>query len=83
MEGAAVLEVLGQTGIAVAMLRAVSDDCHHDLPDLSAAIAPDGSLRPLPLARSLLSRPIAASHLIRGSLAGLKQLERLTRQLFP
>ncbi|MFM7448763.1 MAG: phosphorylase [Leptolyngbyaceae cyanobacterium] len=82
MEGAAILEVLGQAGIAVVMLRAVSDDCHLDLPDLGSAIAPDGGLRPLPLARSLLSRPIAATHLIRGSLAGLKQLERLTHQMF-
>lgn len=82
MEGAAILEVMGQAGIAVAMLRAVSDGCHLDLPDLSLAIGPDGGLRPLPLARSLLSRPIAATHLIRGSLAGLKQLERLTRQMF-
>lgn len=82
MEGAAILEVLEQAGIAVAMLRAVSDGCHADLPDLSSAIAPDGGLRPLPLARSLVSRPISATHLIRGSLAGLQQLERLTRQMF-
>ncbi|HEY9800052.1 MAG TPA: phosphorylase [Leptolyngbyaceae cyanobacterium] len=81
MEGFAALEFFNGMGAAVAMLRVVSDDCHHDIPDLTAAINADGSLQPLPLAWNLLRQPIAASHLIRGSLRGLKVLEDLTKSL--
>lgn len=82
MEGFAALEFFNGMGAAVAMLRVVSDDCHHDIPDLTAAINADGLLQPLPLTWSLLRQPIAASHLIRGSLRGLKVLEELTKLLF-
>lgn len=82
MEGFAALKFFNHIGAAVAMLRVVSDDCHHDIPDLTAAINADGSLQPLPLALSLLRQPIAATHLIRGSLRGLKVLEELTTSLF-
>lgn len=81
MEGFAALEFFNGIGAAVAMVRVVSDDCHHDIPDLTAVINADGSLQPLPLALSLLRQPIAASHLIRGSLRGLKVLEELTKLL--
>ncbi|QLE56733.1 phosphorylase [Nostoc sp. TCL26-01] len=82
MEGFAALELLHQAGVAVAMLRVVSDDCHHDIPDISAAINPDGSLQPLILAQRFLRQPVAATHLIRGSLRGLKVLEQMMRSLF-
>jgi phosphorylase superfamily protein len=82
MEGFAVLEFFHQLGVAVAMLRVVSDDCQHDMPDLSSAINPDGSLQPLLLAIELLRQPIAATRLIRGSLKALKELEKVTNLLF-
>ncbi|OUL21976.1 phosphorylase [Nostoc sp. T09] len=82
MEGFAALEFFNQVGVSVAMLRVVSDDCHHDIPDLTSAISPDGSLRSLPLAITLLRKPIAASRLIRGSLQALKVLEEVTGVLF-
>jgi hypothetical protein len=82
MEGFAALEFFNGIGAAVAMLRVVSDDCHNDIPDLTAAINADGSLQPLPLTWSLLRQPIAATNLIRGSLRGLKVLEELTKLLF-
>jgi hypothetical protein len=78
MEGFAALKVLGQAGIAVAMVRVVSDDCHHNLPDLTAALSLDGALQPLPLALGLLRQPIAAARLIRGALRGLQVLQRVT-----
>ncbi|BCL35964.1 phosphorylase [Nostoc sp. MS1] len=81
MEGFAALEFFNSIGVAVAMVRVVSDDCHHDIPDLTAAFNADGSLQPLPLALSLLRQPIAATRLIRGSLRGLKVLEELTKSL--
>jgi Phosphorylase superfamily len=82
MEGFAALEFFHSLGLPVAILRVVSDDCQHDIPDLTSAIAPDGSLRPLPLAITLLRQPIAATHLIRGSLQGLKVLKQVTALLF-
>lgn len=82
MEGFAALEVLSHAGVAVAMLRVVSDDCHHNLPDLSSALSPDGSLQSLPLAIGLIRQPIAAVRLIRGALRGLRVLQDVTTSLF-
>jgi hypothetical protein len=82
MEGFAVLQVLGQAGAAVSMLRVVSDDCQHDLPDLTPAISPKGSLQPLPLAVEMIRKPIAAARFIQGALQGLKALQAATVALF-
>lgn len=79
MEGSAILSALPQAQIA--MLRVVSDDCEHELPDLSQAIGA-GKLKPLPLVTVLLRQPIGSFRLIRGSLRGLNALEQVTRQLF-
>jgi hypothetical protein len=48
------------------MLRVVSDDSKHDIPNLTSAINSDGSLQPLPLAITMIRQPIAATRLIRG-----------------
>lgn len=82
MEGFAALEFFQQAGVEVAMLRVVSDDSKHDIPDLTSAINSDGSLQPLPLAMSMIRQPIAATRLIKGSLRGLKVLEEVTAFLF-
>lgn len=82
MEGYAALKVLAQAGVAVGMVRVVSDDCHHDLPNLTAAFSPAGKLQPLPLALGLLRQPVAATRLIRGSLRGLEKLREVTTHLF-
>jgi hypothetical protein len=82
MEGFAALEFFQQAGVEVAMLRVVSDDSRHDIPDLTSAINSDGSLQPLPLAISMIRQPIAATRLIKGSLRGLKVLEEVTAFLF-
>ncbi len=82
MEGFAALEFLTQAGASVAMLRVISDDCHHNLPDLTSAFSDDGILQPLPLAIAMFKQPLAATRLIRGSLQGLKVLEQVTTLLF-
>ena len=82
MEGYAALNLLGQAGIAVAMLRVVSDDSKHDLPNLNSALSPDGMLQSLPLAIGMLRQPIAATRLIRGALQGLQMLQEVTTHLF-
>lgn len=80
MEAAVLLKQFPDKSIAV--LRVISDDAQHDLPDISEAISPDGSLRPQVLALRFLSNPVAAARLIRDSLIGLKALETLTKRLF-
>ncbi|MEX0269619.1 phosphorylase [Leptolyngbyaceae cyanobacterium UHCC 1019] len=82
MESAAALEILNAIGVSAAILRVVSDDCHHNIPNLSHAFNAEGSLQPVALAIALLRQPIAATHLIRGSLHGLKNLQALTQRLF-
>ncbi|MFN6537867.1 MAG: phosphorylase [Nostoc sp. EkiNYC01] len=82
MEGFTALEFFNAAGVPVAMLRVVSDNCQHDIPDLTGAIDSDGSLRPLALAMAMIRQPVAATRLIRGSLIGLKVLEQVTNQLF-
>jgi Phosphorylase superfamily len=82
MESFAALQILSQRGVSVAVLRVVSDGSQHDLPDLTAAIdLPAGTLHPLPLAIGLLRHPIAAAHLIRGAMHGLKSLQAVTHSL--
>lgn len=82
MESAAALATLGKAGIPIAIARTISDSCQQDLPNLAAAISPEGSLKPLPLAIALLQRPAAAAQLIGSSLRGLKALENLVGKLF-
>lgn len=77
MEGYAFLEALQSTDIKVGMLRVVSDDAQHDVPDLAAAMTDTGELKPLALASSMILQPRRALRLIRGSLAGLKALEEV------
>ncbi len=82
MEGFTTLEFFNGADVAVAMLRVVSDNCQHDIPDLTPAINSDGSLNPFPLAMGMLRQPLAATRLIRGSLTALKVLEQVTNRLF-
>lgn len=82
MEGFAILDLLSQSGVAVSMLRVISDDCQHDIPDLNSCISPDGNLQPLSLASRMFRQPIAATRLIRGSLQALKILQQTTTALF-
>lgn len=81
MEGFAVLEFFESTGVAVAMVRIVSDGCDRDIPNLNSVLSPDGSLQPLALAAVMLKQPIAATRLIRGSFRGLQVLEQVTTLL--
>ncbi|HAA33008.1 MAG TPA: phosphorylase [Cyanobacteria bacterium UBA8553] len=78
MEGFAALEILSQAGVAVAMLRVISDNCHHNIPNLTWAISADGSLQAVPLAIAMLQQPIAASRLILGAMRGLQVLQETT-----
>ncbi len=47
MEGFTALEFFNAAGVDVAMLRVVSDDCQHNIPDLTPAINSDGIISPI------------------------------------
>lgn len=81
MEGLAALKVLTRAKIPVAMVRVVSDDCDHNLPNLNSAFNPEGQLQPLPLIGQFLRHPIAAGRLIQGSLTALRVLEQVSAQV--
>ncbi|MEA5447841.1 phosphorylase [Leptolyngbya sp. CCNP1308] len=80
MESAVLLAVMPEAKVTI--LRVISDDCGHDLPDIAGAIGPDGNLQPVVLALSFLKNPLAAATFIRGSLRGLKALEQAARALW-
>lgn len=82
MEGFTALEILTAAGHSVAILRVVSDELSHDLPDLASVVSPSGSLQPGPLLLAFIKRPLDAVRLISGSLQALRALGNLTHQLF-
>ncbi|NET28843.1 phosphorylase [Okeania sp. SIO1I7] len=82
MEGFAILSFFANLSVSVAMVRVVSDDCYHDLPNISSAVTSSGSLQPLALAIAMFRQPLPAFQLIRGSIQGLKVLQEVTSCLF-
>jgi Phosphorylase superfamily len=66
----------------ITIVRVVSDGCDRDIPNLEDAIDANGKLKPLSVATSFLQQPIAAIRLIRGSIEGLRVLEKLTTEIF-
>jgi nucleoside phosphorylase len=81
MENTAVLAFGEANQIPVAVLRVVSDTMAQDLPNLNGVFTEQGALQPLPLAKALLRRPLAAGHLIQGSLRACAQLTAIARSL--
>ncbi|MEM9136525.1 MAG: hypothetical protein AAGB01_04150 [Cyanobacteria bacterium P01_F01_bin.42] len=81
MEGIAVFQSVGEQAKKFSMVRVVSDDSSHDLPDLSAAFDPTGQIRPLSIAGQFLLQPAGAARLIRGSLIGLQALTKVAEGL--
>ncbi len=81
MEGQTVQSILAERGIAVGTIRVVSDDSHHDLPDLSDAFDDRGQLQSWSLVKAVARDPVAGVRLVRGSLQALRVLDRVARQL--
>lgn len=79
MEGVPLLKALA--GMPVVMVRVISDGGDRDLPDLSQAFDSQGNLRPWPLTLAMLRSPLAAAHLIQGSLKALKVLEGIAPEI--
>ncbi len=81
MEAYAVLSSLRDKSIAVTVVRIISDDINHNIPDISAAIDINGKLKYFTLTKQMLKQPFAALNLINGSLIGLKKLEQTAKIL--
>lgn len=81
MEGYWVLERLAAMSRAVVVVRVISDGAGGDIPDIAAAVGPDGTLRPLAIAGAMGRSPRSALRLIYGSLRGLAVLQRVAAQL--
>jgi nucleoside phosphorylase len=77
MEGTAILAFFAALNIPVTMLRVVSDDAAGDIPDLSAAIDPNGKLQGRQLAIGLIKEPRKGLRLLRGAIVGLRALAKL------
>lgn len=82
MEGFTALEFFQKIGIPITILRVISDDAQHDIPNLTSIISGDGSVQILPLMWQFCQQPIAATQLIKGSLIGLKKLTEIATKLF-
>jgi len=63
----------------IAVIRVVSDDLTGDIPNLAQAIDATGTLNPWALMGAFMAKPIAATRLIRGSLAGLQRLKAIAK----
>jgi len=77
MEGAIVAKTLAREQIPMVMIRVISDDLYRDLPDLGAALQPNGTLNGFALAQCFAQNPVGAFHLVKGSLHALGQLKTI------
>ena len=77
MESFAALEILHHQVQSVSMLRVVSDDAEHDVPNLSDAFDSKGNIKPWVMTLQFLRQPVGALRLIKGSLSALNQLKNL------
>lgn len=82
MEGYAYIKELQRQNMSIAMLRIVSDDARGDIPDLGLVVDENGSLNSRQMAIAMIKKPLASIRLIKGSLIGLEQLRRVTKELF-
>ena len=77
MEGAHILNFLQHRGAQVGIVRVISDGRETDIPELNAALDEDGHLNIGIMLWQFFQQPVAAAHLVQGSLKGLRCLERI------
>jgi hypothetical protein len=81
MEAAAIIRACYERGVRVAMVRVVSDDAAHELPDLTGIYDASGALLPAPLARALLRRPASGARFVANALRALRALRFVAGRL--
>ena len=77
MEGAHIVDFFQHRGAQVGIVRVISDGSETDIPELNVAIDEEGSLNFGAMIWQFFQQPVAAAHLVQGSLKGLKRLERI------
>lgn len=77
MEGAHILNFFQHRGAHVGIVRVISDGSETDIPELNVAIDEDGNLNVGAMIWQFFQQPVAASHLVQGSLKGLRRLESI------
>lgn len=82
MESFAYLQFLQQKAIVVSILRVVSDDLKHDLPNLESTIDETGNIKPVAMTKAMLKQPFTSIKFIRNGLQSLQQLQQITTDLF-
>ena len=65
MESFDVLQVAAKRGVPAAVVRVVSDEAEHDLPDFNSATETDGTVNPRRMATAMLQRPVASARFLR------------------
>lgn len=65
MESFDVMQIAAKCGVPAAVVRVISDEAEHDLPDFNAAAEPDGTINPRRMAAALLRRPVASARFLR------------------
>ncbi len=81
MESAAVARAAAEAGVPFLALRSVTDRTHHRMPDISRAVAPNGTIQMWPLARSAARRPTELGRLLRLAATSARAARSLRRGL--
>lgn len=77
MESFDVLQVAAECGVPAAVIRVISDEAEHDLPDFNFAAETDGTVNPRRMATAMLQRPVASARFLRN----LKQVLAALRKV--
>lgn len=79
MESYAVAQAAVAYELPLLLLRIISDDAHHDLPDLNAGFDADYQVRPLAMAALLAASPVASIQFLSNLRRALRELRRVVR----
>lgn len=77
MESFDILQIAAEQGVPAAVIRVISDEAEHDLPDFNFAAETDGTVNPRRMATAMLQRPVASARFLRN----LKQVLAALRKV--
>ena len=77
MESTHIFKFFQYRGAQVGIVRVISDGSEADIPELNSTIDRDGNLNFGAMIWQFFQQPVAAAHLVQGSLKGLKRLETI------
>lgn len=77
MESFDVLQVAAKCGVPAAVVRVISDEAEHDLPDFNSAAELDGTVNPRRMAAAMLQRPVASARFLRNLKPALAALRNV------